>query len=234
MNDADRFRLCFGPYRTPRFQYGKIVWCEVRGEVRIVGLSDAPIPWPIGQTRQGPRALVVFGALAKAVRREANLAVSHWWGTEAKTVTKWRKALNVAPINDGTYGLKSAHGEDRIEDALPAAWAKARDPERRRRIGEARRGKPCPPHVVEAMRRGRLGKPHSEEARRKMSAAQRRRGAWPPAAGEPWTDDEDELLRTLPAPEVARRIGRTLAAVYSRRANLEMPDGRWRNGRRRS
>jgi len=36
--------------------------------VRIVGLSDAPIPWPIGQTRQGPRALVVFGALEKAVR----------------------------------------------------------------------------------------------------------------------------------------------------------------------
>ena len=36
MNDADRFRLCFGPYRTPRFQYGKIVWCEVRGEVRLL------------------------------------------------------------------------------------------------------------------------------------------------------------------------------------------------------
>jgi hypothetical protein len=30
------------------------------------------------------------------------------------------------------------------------------------------------------MRRGRLGKPHSSEARRKMSEAQRRRGAWPP------------------------------------------------------
>jgi hypothetical protein len=116
--------------------------------------------------------------------------------------------------------------------ALPAAHAKAQDPERRRRIGEARRGKPCPPHVVEAMRRGRLGKPHSEEARRKMSAAQRRRGAWPPAAGEPWTDDEDELLRTLPAAEVLRRTGRTLAAVYCRRRELELPDGRTRNGRR--
>jgi hypothetical protein len=128
----------------------------------------------------------------------------------------------------------SAHGKERIEDALPASHAKAQDPERRRKIGEARRGKPCPPHVVEAMRRGRLGKPHTEEARRKMSAAHRARGTRPPAVGEPWTVDEDELLRTLPAPEVARRTGRTLAAVYSRRANLEMPDGRWRNGRRRS
>jgi len=80
VDDADRFRLRFGPYRTPRFRYGKIVSCEVRGEVRIVGLSDALIPWPIGQKGQGPRALVVFKDLAKAVRREANLAVAHWWG----------------------------------------------------------------------------------------------------------------------------------------------------------
>jgi len=151
----------------------------------------------------------------------------------AKTVTKWRKALNVAPINEGTYDLKSAHGKDRIEDALPAAHAKARDPERCRKTGEARRGKPCLPHVVEAMRRGRLGKPHSSEARRKMSEAQRRRGAWPPAAGEPWSSEEEEMLRTLPAAEVVRRTGRTLAAVYSRRAKLELLDGRWRNGGRR-
>ena len=80
MNDADRFLLRFGPYRTPPFRYGKIVFCEVRGEVEIVGLSDAPLPWPIGRKGNGPRALVVFGALAKAVRREASLAVAHWWG----------------------------------------------------------------------------------------------------------------------------------------------------------
>ena len=80
MNDADRFRLRFGPYKTPRFRYGKIASCEVRGEVRIVGLSEGRIRWPIGQSRQGPLALIVFGALAKAVRRESNLAVAHWWG----------------------------------------------------------------------------------------------------------------------------------------------------------
>jgi hypothetical protein len=134
----------------------------------------------------------------------------------AKTVTKWRKALDVSPINDGTFNLLSDHGKERIEDAVPAMHAKARDPERRRRIGEAR-----------------LGKPHSEEARQKMSEAARRRGAWPPAAGEPWSSEEEEMLRTLPAAEVARCTGRTLAAVYSRRARMEVPDGRWRNGGRR-
>ena len=75
VDDADRFRLRFGPYRTPRFRYGKIVSCEVRGEVRIVGLSDALIPWPIGQKGRA-RSLVVFGALGKAVRREAAVAVA--------------------------------------------------------------------------------------------------------------------------------------------------------------
>jgi hypothetical protein len=118
------------------------------------------------------------------------------------------------------------------DSGRPARRLKARDPERRRKIGEARRGKPCPPHVVEAMRRGRLGKPHSAEARRKMSAAHRARGTRPPAAGEPWTGDEDELLRTLPAPEVVRRTGRTLSAVYSRRNKLALPDGRCHNGGR--
>jgi hypothetical protein len=65
----------FGPYRTPHFRYGRVVWCEVHGDVRIVGMSDPPIPWPIGQKGRA-RSLVVFGALGKAVRREAAVAVA--------------------------------------------------------------------------------------------------------------------------------------------------------------
>ena len=38
-----------GTYATPAFSYGDVVRCARRGEVRIVGLSFAPIPWPIGQ-----------------------------------------------------------------------------------------------------------------------------------------------------------------------------------------
>ena len=49
MNDSDRFKLYFGPYKTPRFHYGKKVWCHCRGWVKIVGLSDGKIPWPIGR-----------------------------------------------------------------------------------------------------------------------------------------------------------------------------------------
>jgi hypothetical protein len=68
--DADRHRLLFGPYRTPVFKYGDVVICESRGQVEIVGLSGGRIPWPVG--KRGPaKALVLCGALAKAVRLEA-------------------------------------------------------------------------------------------------------------------------------------------------------------------
>src|SRR5262245_46936422 len=53
MNDADRFKLRFGPYRTRRFRVGQVVRYEVRGMVRIVGLSEAPIPWPSAMPASG-------------------------------------------------------------------------------------------------------------------------------------------------------------------------------------
>jgi hypothetical protein len=54
-----------------------------------------------------------------------------------------------------------------------------------------------------------LGRPQSEETRRKRSETHKWRGTRPPAADEPWAPDEDELARTLPAADVARRtVGR--------------------------
>jgi hypothetical protein len=76
VTDADRRRLLFGPYRTPRFRYGAPFFCAVRGEVTLVGLSAGRIPWPVGQ-RGSAKALVVYGDLAEAVRRESASAVCH-------------------------------------------------------------------------------------------------------------------------------------------------------------
>ena len=77
-------------------------------------------------------------------------------------------------------------------------------------------------HVIEAMRKARTGKPHDEEARQKMSEAAKGRGSLVPGT-KLWTAGEDELVRTLPAKEVAARTGRTLGAVYDRRRELGMP-----------
>jgi hypothetical protein len=39
ISDDERFKLRYGPYKTPRSKYGKKVQDEWRGEVKIVGLS---------------------------------------------------------------------------------------------------------------------------------------------------------------------------------------------------
>ena len=60
-----------------------------------------------------------------------------------------------------------------------------------------------------------------------MSAAHRARGTLVPGT-RLWTAEEDDLVQTLPAKEAAERTGRTLEAVYSRRSELGVPDGRRR------
>jgi hypothetical protein len=233
MRDSERFRLRFGPYRTPRFRYGAAVNDLRFGRVRIAGISDAQIPWPY-RKKGMPKTLILYGDLAKAVRRESNQAVAFWWGVTPQTVTVWRKALGVPPTTAGTSKLRSAHFlEPWAKRAQRKAWAKARDPERRAKIAAARRGKPRSSQVIEAMRKANLGNRHSAESRRKMSEAHKRRGTRPPLAGRPWTAEEDALIATLSASEAAKRTGRTVSAVNKRRRKLGMPDGRTREARQR-
>jgi hypothetical protein len=68
MEDSERFRL-LGKYRTPRFRIGRTVFCEVRGEMVITAMTDAPIPGPVGKRHTGRTSLIVYKGLAKAIRR---------------------------------------------------------------------------------------------------------------------------------------------------------------------
>lgn len=226
MPKVDHFKLRFGPYAAPRFRYGESVTCLLRGKVKITGLTDAPIPWPTCRPRS-PAAIILSGALAGAVRREANQAVARAWGVTPQTVTKWRAALGVAKT-EGTTALRRemATHEPWGKRARQAMRAKARDPERREKIAAAKRGVPRPREVIAKMRAAIVGKKHTAAARRKMSILQSKRGARPPAAGPAWTATEDEMVRTLPAKEAARRTGRSLGAVYCRWQGLGLPDRR--------
>jgi hypothetical protein len=227
MDDAERLRLWHGPYRPPRYGVGGRLVCAVRGFVEVVGTSHAPIPWPQARNHGRP-FLIVCGGLARAVRTEAAIAVAHWWGVTPLTVWTWRKALGVGATTPGTSRLRRAHALGPAGTAaLAKAQAKARDPGRRAKIAAARRGKPRPRHVIEAMRAANLRRKHTDQTRRRMSEAHRQRGTRPPAAGRPWTAEEDALLRAgLPAAEVAGQTERTLTAVYKRRGQLGLPDGR--------
>jgi hypothetical protein len=100
MTDADRCKLHFGPYRTPRFRYGGTLRCELRGELVVTGLTDALVPWPLGRRpgrNERARSLILTGDLVMAVRRESATAVAHHFGVTAQTVSLWRSALGVGP-----------------------------------------------------------------------------------------------------------------------------------------
>jgi hypothetical protein len=235
--DRERFKL-LDTYRTPRFRYGAVVMDEVHGWVRIVGLSDAPIPWPVGMSpghnagRQ--RFLIVYGGLARAVRRESNQAVARAWGVTPQTVSAWRKALGVEVVNEGTRRLmrERALTEEFQQGTAAKGWAKNQDPARRAKLSAALRGRPMTEQNRLALRWANLGRCPLEATRRKMSAAAKRRGARPPAAGRPWTEAEDRAVRTLRPEAAAAKTGRTLTAVFKRRYKLRTPDGRVNNGRR--
>jgi hypothetical protein len=151
VNDRDRFRL-LGTYKTPRFRYGKTVWCEVRGEVEVVGLHEAPIPWPVGKKGR-TKSLIVFKDLARAVRRESEAAVAHHWGVGKSAVWKWRKALGVERVTEGTSKRLSDHArEPAVVAGLKTAQAKSGDPGRSRRMSWCGRCRP------RRRRAGRVGR----------------------------------------------------------------------------
>jgi hypothetical protein len=85
----------------------------VRGEVTLCGLSDAPIPWPIGKRGRSRNSLVVFKDLEKAIRRESNQAIAYWWGVTPQTVSKWRKALSVGIATEGLMPQEPSQARSR-------------------------------------------------------------------------------------------------------------------------
>jgi hypothetical protein len=220
MHEHDRFKLLFGPYRTPRFKYGDVVTCEMRGDVKIVGLTAARILWPKCRTGKRSRAIILYGALAEAVRRESAQAVEYWWGVGSDTVWKWRKALGVDRVTEGTTALLSRWAPETIQSAEANRRREPtlKSPERAAKIAAKLRGKPRPKHVIKALIKANKGRKLSGNHRRKMSEAHKRRGTIPPAmAGPHWTSEEDALLGTMKDRDVAARIGRSESAVSERR-----------------
>jgi hypothetical protein len=186
MRDKAKTKL-HGRYRAPRLHIGSKVNCEVRGELRILGVTDAPIPWPLGAgARGGAKSLIVYGDLVRAVRRESSSAICHWFGVNDQTVTKWRKVLGVPERNYGTRKLWEAHAAaGGFWPGVKAGTAKAADPARRAKIAAAHRGKRHSPQSIEKTRRGLLGRKHSAATRRKLVEAWKRRrmGERKPAGG---------------------------------------------------
>jgi hypothetical protein len=195
MKDRDRFRL-LGPYRTPRFRDGRTVRCAVRGEVEDVGVNEAPIAWSVGKKGRA-KWLVVFKDLARAVRRESEIAVAYPWGVTGQTVGKWRKALGVGSGRGhlvaaerprrragGRRGVEEGAGEIR----RPGAAGQAGGSHPRQEDGPARRRGP-----------GRAAARHPPQARVAAKGEPDAPPAGRPGAGHGGVDAEGGRLGEVTA-----------------------------------
>ena len=94
------------PYRAPRCAAGEYLYCEHhQDDVAVAGFTVAPIPWPAYRrpgAAEDQLTPILTGDLARAVRVESAAAVASWWGVSRATVGRWRRALGVGRMNEGT------------------------------------------------------------------------------------------------------------------------------------
>jgi hypothetical protein len=216
--NGDSIRLLHGPYSTPAVRIGQKVDCEFRGqEVVVGGLSDGLIQWPTVKMK-GRRSLIVFGDLARAVRTESNMAVAHHWGVACCTVTTWRRALGVEPMNEGSLRL--------LRLCVGKAQDSARTPEAIEKLKAVKAGKPAHPVVRAALLRVAKA-PRSDAWRQALSRRRKQQAAEGTMPGltniRRFTDEEIALLGTDTDRAVATKLGRDMKTVQWKRGVLGIP-----------
>src|SRR5260370_31249445 len=223
MNDTERYKMLFGPYRSPRCRIGRRLRCVGRSDLVVRGISDAPIPWPQAKRIGGKMVLSVCGDLVEAIRKESEVAVAGWWGSTGERVRVWRKVLGVPQVTEGTARLYRDYTPLRLpREVQERARRRANSPEANAKNAAYHRGRPLDPKTRALWEKIREERSQTEQARRKRSESHKRRGTRPPAAGKPWEAREEALLGKMPDAEGARRTGREESAVYSWRRKVHV------------
>jgi hypothetical protein len=191
--------------------------------VTVGGITDALIQWPCAR-KGGLRSPIVCGDLVRAIRTESVLAVAHHWGVCDGTVWKWRLALNVAPMTNGSRRLRIDYA---AETLTPEVRTKAREAmhsaDVRARLSAARQGRTQHPNTIAACRE--LGRrPKSEAWKRALSERSKKMWENPEAHGLParrtWTKEELALVGTDSDKVVAKALGLPVSVVKYKRDSL--------------
>jgi hypothetical protein len=163
MLDSERYRLLYGPYKPPKCRLGEKLFCEYRDrEVRVKRITDAPIQWPAAR-RSYRQAPIVCGDLVRAIRTESEIAVAYHWGVRYFTFWKWRQALDVPRMTNGSRRLVIEYAAEKLSPEVRAKGraAMAR-PDVRAKLSASKKGKPQHPNTIVACRQ--LGKRPKAEA----------------------------------------------------------------------
>jgi hypothetical protein len=121
--------LIAGPYAAPKVRPGGHLTCRLRGDVVVDGLTDAPVPWPYTKHRgHGSKQpiLIVTGDLERAIRAESREAIAHHFGVARTTASRWRRALDVDRLNDGTRAALLNHAHTKLSGLTPRRLAAVR------------------------------------------------------------------------------------------------------------
>ncbi len=152
---------------------------------------------------------------------------ARWWADPATAdlILSPQPRLYVAQMLDicaSSVGrLRTQLRRDRGEDMAPAAG--------RARMAASKRGVPAHPNTAAALREA-ASRPKPDAWREAHSARMRVRPRPASWAEREWRAEEDAVLGTMPDRAAAERLGRTIAAVRSRRQVLRRPAYRGGDG----
>jgi len=152
------------------------------------------------------------------------MSVAYHWGVAAATVWKWRRALNVAPMTNGSRRLRIEYA---AETLTPEVRAKAREAmhseEVKAKLSALRKGRRQHPNTTAAFRE-MAKRPKSEEWKRGQSERSRKMWENPEAYDLPprrhWTDEEIALLGTDTDRAIANVLGLPINVVKNKRDRL--------------
>ena len=105
-----------GPYRAPAVNVGSVLHDEYRGDIKVEGMSDAPISWPAADYRKGrgeaPLLPILCGDLVRAVCEEDELTVAHYWSVTRYMVEQWKRAICGAKDSDAVFAALAFRRDD--------------------------------------------------------------------------------------------------------------------------
>ena len=224
MIDSERFKLLYGPYVVPKCSPGDTLPCEYRGqEVTVNGMTDARIRWPSAR-RNNRWSPILCGDLIRAVRTESAQAVAYHWGVSDSVVGRWRRALNVGRMPNGSRRLRIEYAAATFTPEVRAKGKEAmHSPEVRAKLSALRKGRRQHPNTLAAALEA-AKRPKSEEWKRGQSERSRKMWENPEAYGLPprrkWTGEELALLGTDTDRAIAQRLGIPMKVVRRERDRL--------------